>query len=51
VSYTYAPALLIVGKKPQRLTDLSRRQADAFAVWLREKLGLVEEEGMELVQK
>ncbi len=40
VSYTYAPALLIAGKPPQRLTDLSKGRAESFAAWLREKLGL-----------
>ena len=40
VRYTYAPTLVIAGGKMQRLTDLSKKRAESFAGWLREKLGV-----------
>jgi hypothetical protein len=51
VTYTYAPILLMAGKEPQQLADLSRKRAESFAAWLREKLGLVAEARATLVEK
>jgi hypothetical protein len=42
VSYTYAPTLEMRDGSSERLTDLSKNRAEAFASWLREKLGTSE---------
>jgi hypothetical protein len=51
VRYTYAPTLQIAGKEPQRLTDLSKKRAESFATWLRERLGLPADAGVTLLEK
>ena len=38
--YTYAPTLEMQDGTSERLTDLNKRQAEAFAEWLQKKLGI-----------
>jgi hypothetical protein len=44
-SYTWSIFLLIVDKSSERLTILGREEAEAFAAWLREKIGLQKDAG------
>jgi hypothetical protein len=39
-SISHAPTLQLQDGSAERLTDLNRQRAEAFAAWLREQLGL-----------